>query len=330
MSFKRPLWTSGEEKNNKRPRNVKPRRNLGYPSELGRLMTQRKRMRAVISNWDYFELPVASGDRFLFEIEVNCSNRLLIPTERAKRHLPRFNTSDTKGYNEPNILHLTIPQTKDWHMPIMHYDDEDAFMFTRLWPQFVKFHNLKASDKIRFYKPFLRLHTHHYVVAFKRSERYVTQVPEFRQKNFLCKIKMTAGDVGYKRLFIHNDDVIRHFPMFHIPKKSLMADIIKFTDTHNKDWYMDVMRYNSDFYVIIEGWDEFVKERNLKAKDVIKFYTPVQPSHLKHFLIECVKNKGKSNPTRSGSRKNEGNGKQGDCGEPSHRGRNKRKKIVIE
>ncbi|GFY99394.1 hypothetical protein Acr_13g0007950 [Actinidia rufa] len=276
--------TSGEEKHDQSPSTVNPGRHLGSASVLAR-----QHMRASLANKDYVELPVASGDSFLFETEVNCSNRLLIPTERAKQHFPRFNTSATKGSNEPNILHLTIPQTKEWHMPIIHYDDEDAFMFTRLWPQFVKFHNLKTSDKIRFYKPYPCLHTNHYVVAFDRSKGNVAQVPEFRSKNFLFQLKMTPGDVGHKRLFIHNDDVVSHFPLFYIPEKTRTVDIIKFTDAHNKDWYMDVMQYDSDFYVIIEGWDGFVKERNLKAMEVIKFYEPVQRSHMRHFLIECVK-----------------------------------------
>ncbi|GFY99393.1 hypothetical protein Acr_13g0007940 [Actinidia rufa] len=112
--------------------------------------TQLEQLRAALANRADEELPEPPGDIFLFETEINNSNRLLIPTGRAKRHFPRFYRG---GSNKPKILHLIIPQVKEWHMPVMHCSDEDAFMFTRLWPQFVKFHNLKPLDKIRFYKP---------------------------------------------------------------------------------------------------------------------------------------------------------------------------------
>ncbi|GFY99395.1 hypothetical protein Acr_13g0007960 [Actinidia rufa] len=268
---------------------------------------QRAQMREDLSNRHGEDRADPEGDTFLFETEVTLSNRLLIPVERAIGHFPFL--LDPEETSNLQVLHLTVPQTKEWIMPVIRYADEDAFMFTRLWPQFVKFHNLKTLDKIRFYKPYLCLHTRHYVVAFKRSEGNVAQVPKFRWKKFLFQLEMTPGDVGHKRLFIHNDDVMSHFPLFYIPEKFRTADIIKFTDAHNKDWYMDVMRYSSDFYVIIEGWDGFVKERNLKAKDVIKFYEPVQPSHEQHFLIECVRNEDGSNPTQPGSTKNESEGK---------------------
>ncbi|XP_057508191.1 uncharacterized protein LOC130791095 [Actinidia eriantha] len=278
--------SSKQQKHDQGPGNADPEQNYGFASSLVGQLAQLEQLRAALANRADEELPEPPGDIFLFETEINNSNRLLIPTGRAKQHFPRFYRG---GSTKPKILHLIIPQVKEWHMPVMHCSDEDAFMFTRLWLQFVKFHNLKPLDKIRFYKPVPRLHTRHYTVAFWRTAGNIAQIPEFRTKNYLFGLEMTAGDVGYKRLFIHNDDVTNHFPSFHIPIKTRTTDMIKLTDVQNKDWYMDVIRYSPDFYMIIEEWDEFVKERNLKAKDVIKFYRPVQPSHRKHFLIEIVR-----------------------------------------
>ena len=95
--------------------------------------------------------------------------------------------------------------------------------------------------------------------------------------------------------------------------------MVKFTDARNKDWFMDMARcspivemilnsahahmnmdawegfvdldfpLDCDSYVLTDGWDEFVKERNLKAMDVIMFYKFVRPSHEKHFLNDYVK-----------------------------------------
>ena len=285
-------------------------------------------MREDLANRDDEDWVEPEGDIFLFETEVTSSNRLLIPVARAIEHFPYLLARGEIG--KPHALHLTVPQIKEWIMPVIRYYYEDAFMFIRLWPEFIKFHNLKASDKIRFYDPVPRLHTHHYLIAFVKGEENVAQMPEFRKDNFLFQIEMSPGDVGYSNLFISSNDVRNHFPEIDIAPLDRMTEIIKFTDAQNKDWYMDIMRYNSDFYMIIEGWDGFVTERNVKAKDLINFYAPVQPSHKKHFLIECVRNEDENKPTQPGSTKNEGNdGKQGDRGEPSHRGSNKGKEIAI-
>ncbi|PSR94901.1 AP2/ERF and B3 domain-containing transcription repressor like [Actinidia chinensis var. chinensis] len=248
------------------------------------------------------------GNIFLFETEVTSSNRLVVPIKSAKQHFPPI--SAPEGSTKPQELHLTVPQIKEWKMPVIRYDDEKAFMFTRLWPQFVKFHDLKALDKIRFYTPVPRLHALHYVVAFARREGNLAQIPELRRGKFLFQLELSPSDVGYNRLFIQNEDVTLHFPWIYMAPQARKTDIIKFTDAQNKDWYMEIMRYDLQYYMIIEGWDEFVKERNLKASDVIKFYSLVQPSHGKHFLIECLKNEGETDLTQPDSTKNESDSKK--------------------
>ncbi|XP_057473717.1 uncharacterized protein LOC130762091 [Actinidia eriantha] len=321
-SNKRPLQISEEENadsSSKKqehdqggPSSVNPRRHSGFTFELARQLAQ---MREDLANREDEDWVEPEGDIFLFETEVTLSNRLLIPVARAIEHFPVLLALGKTS--KPHALHLTVPQIKEWIMPVIRYDDEDAFMFIRYWPEFIKFHNLKTSDKIRFYDPIPRLHVHHYLITFVKGEENVAQMPEFRKDNFLFQIEMSPGDVGYSNLFISSNDVRNHFPEIDIDPLDRMTEIIKFTDAQNKDWYMDVMRYNSDFYMIIEGWDGFVTERNLKAKDLINFYAPVQPSHKKHFLIERVRNDDENHPTQQGSTKNEGDeGKQGDRGGP--------------
>ncbi|GFZ13478.1 hypothetical protein Acr_23g0018630 [Actinidia rufa] len=152
--------------------------------------------------------------------------------------------SAPEGSTKPQQLHLTVPQIKEWNMPVIRYDDEKAFMFTRLWPQFVKFHDLKALDKIRFYTPVPRLHALHYVVAFARREGNLAQIPELRRGKFLFQLELSPSDVGYNRLFIQNEDVTLHFPWIYMAPQVRKTDIIKFTDAQNKDWYMEIMRYD--------------------------------------------------------------------------------------
>ncbi|PSS14098.1 AP2/ERF and B3 domain-containing transcription repressor like [Actinidia chinensis var. chinensis] len=336
-SDKRTLEVSGQknayspskkQKQDQSPGNVNAGPKLGHPYEWANKQAQSgtddEDWPSDTDDEDWSEPPDDSG---FFETEVPCSNRLLIPTELAMLRFPPLSAPDAS--TKPQTLLLTDPQGKEWYMPVIHYQDENAFMFARLWPEFVKQHNLKTLDWIRFYEPAPRLHTNHYVVEFVRSQENSSEIREFRTENFLFRLELSLGDVGYKRLFIPTKDMRRHFPAINIPRRARKTEIMKFTDAHNKDWYMDVMRYNLELYMIIEGWDGFVEERNLKALDVIKFYNPVHPSHGKHFLIECVKNEGEPNRAPPGSTKNEGDGKQGDHGGLSHRRSYKGKEIAV-
>ena len=62
---------------------------------------------------------------------------------------------------------------------------------------------------------------------------------------------------------------------------------------------------------------------------MIRFYNPAKPSHSKHFLVERARKVSKTNLAQSSSEKHEEDGKQGDCGGPSHRGSYKGKEIDV-
>ncbi|GFY94943.1 hypothetical protein Acr_10g0003280 [Actinidia rufa] len=221
----------------------------------------------------------------------------------------------------------------DWPDNICLFEREvphsNRFLIPMLWPDFVNEYNLKPQDVISFYQPLPRLNTHHFAVEFIRRHRNLPEITEFRRGNFLFQLELSPSDVEYLRLFLPTGEVMRHFPAIQIPPRTRKAEIVKFADDQNKDWYMDVMRYNSETYMIMVGWDGFVKEKDLKAMDVIWFYNPVEPSHEKHFLIVCVKTEDEANLAQSSCEKQEEEGKQGDYGGVSQRGSYKGKEIAV-
>ncbi|CAL5440954.1 unnamed protein product [Camellia sinensis] len=123
--------------------------------------------------------------------------------------------------------------------------------------------------------------------------------------------------VGHNYLKLPKEEVRNHFCAIGIPPRRRL----NFTDARNKDWaktifYVKVL----DAYIIMNGWEGFVKEHRLEDMDVIRFYKPVQPLHERHFLVKCVKREEAeavvaagttSQDDELGGAKKDGNG--GDC-----------------
>lgn len=97
-------------------------------------------------------------------------------------------------------------------MSFTYYSEESVFMFTKGWTEFAAWHNLEAMDVIRFYRPVPRLASHHYLILHERRQENLATTPEFRRENFLFRIELNTGDIGYSRLFIPGKEVEIHFP----------------------------------------------------------------------------------------------------------------------
>ncbi|KAL6978822.1 hypothetical protein U1Q18_020490, partial [Sarracenia purpurea var. burkii] len=238
----------------------------------------------------------------LFEMEIPRSNRLIIPAQAAAAYFPPLAVPlGGEAPKKVETLQLTDSESLEWYMPVTYFRDERAFMILRGWQEYADLYNLKPFDLIRFYRPVPRLNTHHFLIEHQKKEQESdADGPEFRPENFLFRLELDSSDIGYRRIFIPKEEVTNHFPEIKVTRRNKMT--MRFTDAQNKDWYMDIILYNPYSYMIIDGWSGFVKEHNLEAMDVIKFYKPVQPLHMKHFLIEYVKREGE---------------KVGDCGQPS-------------
>ncbi|KAL6978827.1 regulator of (H+)-ATPase in vacuolar membrane [Sarracenia purpurea var. burkii] len=221
----------------------------------------------------------------LFELQLTRSNRLLIPAKESSENFPPLG-KDHRPTGAPGMLDLCDDECNDWCFAFLYYKEEDSFMIIDGWDDFANWHHLKSPDVIRFYKP---PGDDEYHVQFERrnGEKPPEETPDFRTENFLFPLELTPSDIGYSRLFIPWKQVAIYFTDVRILPLSRVKETMKFTDERSKDWYMDIILYNSDYYMVIEGWVEFVKEHNLEAMNVIKFYKPVQPSHRKHFLIQC-------------------------------------------
>jgi len=231
------------------------------------------------------------GLNLLFELELNWSNRLIIPQKLAADFFPALPPLD--GTVKEELLLLTI-DGQTWKTKLIYYEDEAAFMVLRGWPNIVNHYFLKPQDLIGFYTPPARLHKNHFQIEYhEEPDWWSLDVPEFKPENFLFALRLTHQDVGYYRLVIPGHVVRTYFPAVRIPKPELPAlkhEILRFTDARGKDWYMIlVFAGDKDAYMIIDGWESFVRERRLGATDVIKFYKLDHPSHSKHFLVDYGK-----------------------------------------
>ncbi|PSS14102.1 AP2/ERF and B3 domain-containing protein [Actinidia chinensis var. chinensis] len=318
-SDKRPLEISGEEnadspskkqKHYHSPSNVNPGPNSGDSSEAANNELQGG---AAAEPWEVLFnrlFGIYPHNIELFETQLTRTNRLVIPKQAAQDFFPLSPMAEL-------TLQITDGQDKEWSMELVYYPEEDAFVIARGWQDFANSHGLEPLDSIQFYRSVPSWATNQYAIKYVRRQEVPAETPEFTKGNFLFQLELTSSDVWYSRLFIPSREVAIHFPMVHILLLSREKEIVRFTDSENKDWYMDVILYNYEFCMIIDEWNGFVKAHGLEARDVIKFYKPVQPSHMKHFLIECVKKEGGANLTQK-------------MEEPSQRGSNKGKGIAVE
>ncbi|KAJ0256822.1 AP2/ERF and B3 domain-containing transcription factor RAV1 [Hirschfeldia incana] len=95
---------------------------------------------------------------------------------------------------------------------------------------------------------------------------------EFRSAESLFEKAVTPSDVGkLNRLVIPKHHAEKHFPL---PPSSVSVKgvLLNFEDVTGKVWRFRYSYWNSSqSYVLTKGWSRFVKEKNLRAGDVVSF-----------------------------------------------------------
>ncbi|KAL0877601.1 hypothetical protein Bca101_027307 [Brassica carinata] len=92
-----------------------------------------------------------------------------------------------------------------------------------------------------------------------------------RTREMLFEKVVTPSDVGkLNRLVIPKQHAEKHFPL---PSLSVTKGVlINFEDVTGKVWRFRYSYWNSSqSYVLTKGWSRFVKEKNLRAGDVVTF-----------------------------------------------------------
>ncbi|CAK9328056.1 unnamed protein product [Citrullus colocynthis] len=92
----------------------------------------------------------------------------------------------------------------------------------------------------------------------------------------LFQKELTPSDVGkLNRLVIPKKYAVKHFPYISESAEENGDDIeIVFYDTSMKTWKFRYCYWrSSQSFVFTRGWNRFVKEKKLKANDIITFYT---------------------------------------------------------
>ncbi|XP_010528045.1 PREDICTED: AP2/ERF and B3 domain-containing transcription factor RAV1-like [Tarenaya hassleriana] len=95
---------------------------------------------------------------------------------------------------------------------------------------------------------------------------------EFRSAEALFEKAVTPSDVGkLNRLVIPKHHAEKHFPL-PSGNVSVKGVLLNFEDVTGKVWRFRYSYWNSSqSYVLTKGWSRFVKEKNLKAGDVVSF-----------------------------------------------------------
>ncbi|CAA7039266.1 unnamed protein product [Microthlaspi erraticum] len=95
---------------------------------------------------------------------------------------------------------------------------------------------------------------------------------EFRAAESLFEKAVTPSDVGkLNRLVIPKHHAEKHFPL-PSSNVSVKGVLLNFEDVTGKVWRFRYSYWNSSqSYVLTKGWSRFVKEKNLRAGDVVSF-----------------------------------------------------------
>ncbi|KAJ7954061.1 AP2/ERF and B3 domain transcription factor [Quillaja saponaria] len=89
---------------------------------------------------------------------------------------------------------------------------------------------------------------------------------------------VTPSDVGkLNRLVIPKQHAEKHFPLLS-GSNSTKGVLLNFEDVGGKVWRFRYSYWNSSqSYVLTKGWSRFVKEKNLKAGDIVSFQRSIGP-----------------------------------------------------
>ncbi|KAJ0043347.1 hypothetical protein Pint_18816 [Pistacia integerrima] len=132
-------------------------------------------------------------------------------------------------------------------------------------------------------KLFLSSHSKAEIVDMLRKHTYKAELEE-RKQNYAChgisgesrellfEKVVTPSDVGkLNRMVIPKQQAEKHFPLYtEIASKGVLMN---FEDNSGKVWRLRYCYWSSSqSYVLTKGWSRFVKEKNLKAGDLVCFW----------------------------------------------------------
>ncbi|PRQ40417.1 putative transcription factor RAV family [Rosa chinensis] len=109
---------------------------------------------------------------------------------------------------------------------------------------------------------------------------------------------VTPSDVGkLNRLVIPKQHAEKHFPLQN--GSTCKGVLLNFEDVGGKVWRFRYSYWNSSqSYVLTKGWSRFVKEKNLKAGDIVSFQRSTGPD--KQLYIDWKARSTGPNPVQSG------------------------------
>lgn len=115
-----------------------------------------------------------------------------------------------------------------------------------------------------------------------------------KAREVLFEKAVTPSDVGkLNRLVIPKQHAEKHFPLQN--GSTCKGVLLNFEDVSGKVWRFRYSYWNSSqSYVLTKGWSRFVKEKNLKAGDVVCFQRSTGPE--KQLYIDWKARAGLDNP----------------------------------
>ncbi|XP_028093467.1 AP2/ERF and B3 domain-containing transcription repressor RAV2-like [Camellia sinensis] len=143
-------------------------------------------------------------------------------------------------------------------------------------------HNLDDNSVIHTYNDELEQSRKNYIGGFinnngnkkaccneKSTTNYKNNVKATEQ---LFEKAVTPSDVGkLNRLVIPKQHAEKHFPLQS--ETTSKGVLLNFKDVAGKVWRFRYSYWNSSqSYVLTKGWSRFVKEKSLKAGDIVSFY----------------------------------------------------------
>jgi len=96
----------------------------------------------------------------------------------------------------------------------------------------------------------------------------------------LFEKSLTLSDVGkLNRLVIPKQHALKHLPLQGCSGCASKWLLLNFEDVEGKVWRFRYYSYrnSSQSYVLTKGWNRFVKAKNLKAGDIVRFHRSTEP-----------------------------------------------------
>ncbi|KAM7272094.1 hypothetical protein ACFE04_031308 [Oxalis oulophora] len=111
-----------------------------------------------------------------------------------------------------------------------------------------------------------------------------------KSREQLFEKTVTPSDVGkLNRLVIPKQHAEKHLPLENGTSGCSKGILLNFEDLTGKVWRFRYSYWNSSqSYVLTKGWSRFVKEKNLKAGDIVSFQKSIEPEN-KQLYIDFTK-----------------------------------------